>query len=610
MKRILLLAFLVVCGWMLFSTAARPAFSAAQQVDFERDIRPLLHARCVQCHGPIKQQSGLRLDNKAAALKGGISGLAILPGKSGDSELIRRVSSNDKAETMPPTGDRLSAREITLLKAWIDAGAHWPESPATAPARGFNIDQRRAEHWCWQPVRAVLLPAGAASHPIDRFLPLAAEPADRRTLLRRVTFDLTGLPPAPEEIAAFEKDGDYARGVVFHDGKKNPEEELVTARLLVESAPEAFSRDAMKQRLQELLTAAINAWERNQLTDEQAVFLDYFVRQGLLPNTAEAIPLIAEYRKLESEIAIPRRAPGVLEEAPPDHPLLVRGDHKRLGDPVARGFLTSLGGPRYSDPRTARLRLAEEIASPKNPLTARVMVNRLWQYAFRTGLVPTPDNFGMLGEKTAQPELLDWLANRFIADGWSIKKMLRLLVTSQAYQSSALPVRRLEAEEIRDAILAVSGQLDLTMYGEPVPVFYAHDTGATKGDRPKGPMDGRRRRSVYLEVRRNATNPFLEVFDVYKPTSTRGKRDVTNVPAQSLTLMNSPFVMEQATKWAATKPAINELYLRALGRSATVTEQARAREYLTELRGLMDEQQATANLADALFNLKEFVYVR
>src|SRR5277367_5679675 len=117
-------------------------------------------------------------------------------------------------------------------------------------------------------------------------------------------------------------------------------------------------------------------------------------------------------------------------------------------------------------------------------------------------------------------------------------------------------MRRLEAEEIRDGILAAAGQLDLTMYGESVPVYYAHDTGATKGDRPKGPLDGRGRRSIYLEVRRNATNPFLEVFDVYKPASTRGKRDVTNVPAQSLTLMNSPFVIDEAWKWAERLPGV------------------------------------------------------
>ncbi|MEP6539476.1 MAG: PSD1 and planctomycete cytochrome C domain-containing protein, partial [Bryobacteraceae bacterium] len=401
-----------------------------------------------------------------------------------------------------------------------------------------------------------------------------------------------------------------ARGVVFHDGKKAPQEELVPARLLVESPPASYSGEAVRQRLQELLKQAVDAWEADRLTDSQAVFLDYFIRQGLLPNSADTIPLIAEYRRLEQEIAVPRRAPGVMEEGPPDHPLLVRGDHKRLGAPVPRGYLTALGGPRYSDPFTMRLQLAEDVASARNPFAARVMVNRLWQFAFRTGIVATPDNFGKLGGKPSNPELLDWLASRFVADGWSIKKLLRLLVTSQAYQSSDLPIRRLEAEEIRDAILTSSGQMDLTMYGPSVPVYYAHDTGATKGDRPKGPLDGKGRRSIYLEIRRNATNPFLDAFDVYKPASTRGKRDVTNVPGQSLTLMNSPFVVDESAKWAEAAPSVDDLYLRIFGRHPTTGEIDKAQSYLAELTKETEARKATASLVQAMYNMKEFLYVR
>ena len=139
MNRSLLLALLIGCGWMLMGNASR----AMQQVDFERDIRPLLHARCVSCHGPAKQQSGLRLDLKAAALKGGLSGASIVPGRSSESLLMRRVTSQDKAEMMPPAGERLSAREIALLKAWIDAGANWPESNAPVSIAGFNLEQRQ-----------------------------------------------------------------------------------------------------------------------------------------------------------------------------------------------------------------------------------------------------------------------------------------------------------------------------------------------------------------------------------------------------------------------------------------------------------------------------------
>ena len=152
----------------------------------------------------------------------------------------------------------------------------------------------------------------------------------------------------------------------------------------------------------------------------------------------------------------------------------------------------------------------------------------------------------------------------------------------------------------RRAMLASSGQLDLKMYGPSVPVNYAHDTGATKGDRPKGPLDGNGRRSVYLEIRRNATNPFLDAFDVYKPASTRGKRDVTNVPGQSLTLMNSPFVVEESVKWAETLPSVEALYLRIFGRHATPAERDNGRSYLAERTKRMDERKAVASLVRAL----------
>lgn len=348
-------------------------------------------------------------------------------------------------------------------------------------------------------------------------------------------------------------------------------------------------------------TAAIEAWARDELTDEQATYLNELLKRGLLTNEASAIPVVAEYRKLEAEIAAPRRAPGILDEHAGDHPLLVRGDHKRLGEKVPRGYLTALGGKRFG--AEPRWELAQEMASPKNPLTARVMANRLWQWVFREGIVATPDNFGKLGAAPKDPSLLDWLAGELIRNEWSMKKTLRRLLLSPAYQAADLPLRRLEAEEIRDAILAATGQLDLAMYGKPVPVFYAHDTGSTKGDRPKGPLDGAGRRSIYLEIRRNATNPFLEVFDVYKPASTRGQRDVTNVPGQSLAFLNSPFLMEQAAQWAKRDPAIDEMYRRVLGRAATAAERDAAETFVKDTG-------SKAALAQALFNLKEFVYVR
>lgn len=212
-----LLPWIAVLGILSGSQAAGRVFTQqATTVEYERDIRPLLHNRCIQCHGPVKQQSGLRLDNRASAMKGGLGGAVIVPGKSGESELIRRITSNDKAEMMPPMGERLSSREIALLKAWIDAGANWPETEKVI------VEARRADKswWSLQPLKKAGppvtkgIPPAWAESPIDRFIyaGLAARnlqpnaPADRRALIRRVTYDVTGLPPTPEEVEAFVND--------------------------------------------------------------------------------------------------------------------------------------------------------------------------------------------------------------------------------------------------------------------------------------------------------------------------------------------------------------------------------------------------------------------
>ncbi|HEY6400464.1 MAG TPA: DUF1549 domain-containing protein, partial [Blastocatellia bacterium] len=221
--RLLCVAIALAFGWRVFdepaskASGASGAYGRQAPVDFERDIRPLLHARCVECHGVNKQQSGLRLDHKAGAMKGGVGGAVIVPGSGATSELIRRVSSADKSEMMPPAGKRLTPREIALLKAWIDAGAPWPEEK-------IAVEAKRADQNWWslqaltraEPPMAEGIPRLWATSPIDRFVyaQLAERklqpnpPADRRALIRRVSYDLTGLPPSPEEVEAFVNDSD------------------------------------------------------------------------------------------------------------------------------------------------------------------------------------------------------------------------------------------------------------------------------------------------------------------------------------------------------------------------------------------------------------------
>ena len=314
---------------------------------------------------------------------------------------------------------------------------------------------------------------------------------------------------------------------------------------------------------------------------------------GLLPNEIGDIPpaasLLKSYRALEEEVPLPTRVAAVMEGDSFDQPLFVRGNHRQPANPVPRRFLEAIDATPYETSDAGRSELAESILDAKNPLTARVIVNRLWHHTFGIGIVATPDNFGQLGELPSHPELLDYLANQFVREGWSIKKMLRLLTTSRTFQLGTEPtvnasevdptnrllshanLRRLEAEVIRDSLLMVAGRLDLSPFGEPVD---------GTGDR----------RSVYVSVLRNNPDPLLAVFDAPIPTSTTGQRHVTNVPAQALSLMNSAYVHELAHAFAArvkdeNATATNEeriarMFELALGRLPTSAESARANAFL------------------------------
>ena len=414
--------------------------------------------------------------------------------------------------------------------------------------------------------------------------------------------------------------------------------------LLQDNSP--ASSDELALRYADRLQHAVRAWQSQSLSDADTAFLDFFLRRDLLPTTLAALPQLREsverYRQLEREIPIPRRAPGVLEAAAFDQPLFERGQHTRPVQPVPRRGLSLFGAAPFATSQSGRLQLAEQTASAQNPLTARVMVNRLWQHLFGKGIVGTVDNFGQLGDQPTHRELLDYLASRFVQDEqWSIKTMLRLLITSQTWQQASLasataqeidgtndwlshmPVRRLEAEAIRDSILAVSGQLNPTMYGPGINVYFVNKT---EGGGPKGPLDGDRRRSIYQRIRRNAANPFLEVFDAPRPSTTRGRRDVTNVPAQSLTMLNDAFVIDQSAKWAAllnTDGATSEQRVRrmfevAFSREPDAGELQASLDYLTELAAehgiaVADVSGSVAvwqDFAQSLFCLKEFIYVR
>ena len=303
--------------------------------------------------------------------------------------------------------------------------------------------------------------------------------------------------------------------------------------------------------LKRLFGEAIGAWSKGGMSASQAIFLDELLQIGVLPNdSAIGGDLLKKYRELENALAVPVRAPGVWEADAHDQEFYVRGNHMKPSHLVKRRFLEAIDKKPYQTDQSGRLELAQDFLRSDNPFTARVLVNRVWHHLFGAGLVRTVDNFGRLGEKPSHPALLDHLAARFVEEGWDIKKLIREMVMSRAWQRSSSPgsrarekdpdnrllshftLSRLDAEAIRDSLISASGSLDEKMFGNTV--------------------DGKsRRRSVYVRTQRNRLDPFLQTFNAPVPLGGKGRRDETNVPAQSLTMLNSGWVMDLAEQWSA-----------------------------------------------------------
>jgi mono/diheme cytochrome c family protein len=647
--------------WPLAARAAELKPSPAQVEFFEKAVRPVLADHCFDCHGPRKQKGGLRLDSRAALLSGGDSGPVVVPGKPDKSLLITAVHYADNPR-MPPR-NKLKPEQIAALTDWVKQGAPWPAAPVEirtpAPAgRAFQISPKDRDFWSFRPVSDPPLPRvkdGAWPRTsIDHFILARLEagglrpapPADRRTLLRRATFDLTGLPPTPEEIDAFLADDSpraFERVVDRllaspHYGERWARHWLDVARYGEDQAHtfqarkypygyryrdwlvRAFNADLPYDRfLKEQLAAdLLSGPDRKENLPALGFFAlgpvyygdpkkldqyddridtltrgalgltvacarchdhkfdpiptrDYYGLAGVFASTDyEEVPVgtPAEVEKAKKEIAAAAKAKGNKKNAAPKGPVIhalkegkpvtlrvhLRGNPATLAEEAPRRFLSILS--RDGKPFTkgsGRLELAESIASPDNPLTARVMVNRLWQHHFGRGLVRTASNFGSLGERPTHPELLDHLAKRFMTSGWSVKALHRDILLSATYQQSGrldaaawksdpenkllwrFARRRLEVEAWRDAMLAVSGQLDRTLGGPSLDLA-----------RPDN-----RRRTFYGAVSRHELDPLLRLFDFPDPNITSGERPVTTVPLQQLFVLNSEFMVRNARALAA-----------------------------------------------------------
>ncbi len=329
-----------------------------------------------------------------------------------------------------------------------------------------------------------------------------------------------------------------------------------------------------------------------------------------------------------------------------DENVLIRGKSTRTGVLAPRGLPAAFPGAMPIQPANSsgRYELAQQMTDPANPLVARVMVNRIWHHLFGRGIVATVDNFGYLGERPSHPELLDELSWEFVhQDDWSMKKLIKRLVLSSTFAMSSqaadphaeevdasnvllhrMPVRRLEGETIRDALLAVSGRLDPTIGGPPVQVYLTDFMVGRGRPEKSGPLDGDGRRSIYTMARRNFLPTFMLTFDMPTPFSTIGRRNVTNVPGQSLALMNDPLVHDQSRVWAerllrekkdaTARERIRWLFESAYARDPSAAELAACRDSLAELQNLENHAEgapeAWADLCHALICANDFIYVK
>ncbi|MAT14548.1 MAG: hypothetical protein CMJ46_04680 [Planctomyces sp.] len=420
--------------------------------------------------------------------------------------------------------------------------------------------------------------------------------------------------PSPEQEARL------AEQQAKLDAKKKEVEALVAA-----------ATTSLKERLKE--GEALPEKPETQFTAEE---------QQQLKTLREA------QQQLEANMPVLPTAMSVKDGKIEDIPIHIRGSHLTLGETVERGFPQVIDIPvenKVPADESGRLELSNWITHPEHPLTARVMVNRIWRWHFGEGIVTTPDNFGLQGAKPSHPELLDWLASTFIEKGYSLKEMHRLMMLSQTYQLSSerdpvraetdpdnkyywrFNARRLEAESIRDAVLAVSETLDREMGGNLLNVknrefVFNHES--------KENVDYNfTRRSIYLPVIRNHLHPVFSLFDYADASVLNGDRQTSTVATQALFLMNSPFLEEQTeayANWLINQEEdmfarIDLLYEKSYGRLPTDEERARLESFLQQFPTVWRQDHPEADdaavtvaswqaLCHAVLAANEFTYLR
>ncbi len=464
----------------------------------------------------------------------------------------------------------------------------------------------------------------------------------------------TGLAPGlPHTDLGYDKRSWISiTGIATHDGAAVPQSPLNEFASLY-SRQRPSNSDEAAVVIADWLRDAVRRWTADQMNPGDTEIADWLLTQKLLPNdiTTDSTlqQLVSEYREIEQAMPFSRSVNSMDEReiVKLGYPVNIRGNVDVLGEVVRPDFLQMFAGKNEvaGSAGSGRLELANSLLQPDHPLTTRVYVNRIWQWIFGTGLVSTPDDFGRLGDRPSHPELLDYLAGEFQSNGWSSKQLIRRLVLSQTFlQSGAVtdsarerdpdnrllhhyPTRRLEAESIRDSILAVSGRLDPSLYGRPIdPPRAAEDSQKRLFS---GPADGHGRRSLYLKMSIMEPPRFLVGFNLPDPKLPTGRRDSTNVPVQALQLLNDPFTLSMAEFWArrlltntqqSVDDRIRQMFREAWCRDPDAEELTRWQSALRDLSSapvdntepglILQDQHAWTQLAHAIFNSKEFIYYR
>jgi len=655
------------------------ATSAAEPApDFETEIAPLLIKRCVECHQGRDPSSGLLLTTRAGLFDGGDSGGVIDLESPEQSELLRRVHDGEMPPEKQGLPQPLPTAEIALLERWVAAGADWPKERTLDLIERTTDVRAGRDWWSLQPVsrptipklKSLPQPTGA----IDAFILAKLEEsgmnpaplADKRTRLRRLFYDLIGLPPTQAQLQQFEQDASA-------DAWENAIDELLDSPqygerwarywldLVRYADTSGYERDQEKPFAWKYRDWVVDSYNTDlpydrfiieqlagdELTapSERSVIATGFLRLGTW-NDEPNDPLDYQYDRLEDLVHTTSSAfLAMTVKCARCHAhkfdAITHEDYYRMASafwagPIAARKSDFLGGPkpdelgftevlgwtdlgpnprplhllkngerehplhevmpaslsmvsaleRHFDPpptgsktSTRRLQLARWIASPENPLTARVMVNRLWQHHFGEAIVRSPNNFGFLADPPTHPKLLDWLAAEFVSGGWTLKRMHKLILMSSTWQRSSIHPqqaqyhetdpgnrlwwraerRRLDAEALRDSMLAASDELVLTVGGpgfRPTISPEALEGLSRKSSAwQAAPIEEQFRRSLYIYSKRGLLQPMMTTFDFSDTTQSCGRRDITTVPTQSLTMLNNSFVHQRSEALAVAVDA-------------------------------------------------------